>query len=70
MTYPDTARGVRRMFHLLLDLPPVRRVRRLEPGVWRVYFRDGSEATAYPLEGRFEEDTTTVRQPTHCLGRG
>lgn len=64
MIYPDTARGVRRIFDHLLDLPPVRRVRRLGPGVWRVYFADGSEATAWPGEGRFEEDATTVKRQT------
>lgn len=64
MKHPDTARGVRRIFYHLLDLPPVRRVRRLGLGVWRVYFADGSEAMAWPGEGRFEEDSSTVERQT------
>ncbi len=62
MTYPDTVPGIRCIFYRLLDLPPVRRVRRLGPGMWRVYFADGSEATAWPGEGRLEEDASTAHQ--------
>lgn len=62
MTYPDTEQGVRQMFSSILDLPEVTRVVPLRPGEWRVIFGDGSEATAYPLEGRFEEDSETVKQ--------
>ena len=50
------------MFWGILDLPEVARVERRGPGKWRVFFRDGSEATAYPLKGRFDEDSTTVKQ--------
>lgn len=60
MTYEDTERGVWAMFYGILDLPEVSRVVPISPGEWRVYFGDGSEATAYPLEGRFEEDPDTV----------
>jgi hypothetical protein len=62
MTHSDTADGVRAMFYSILDLPEVRTVQQLLPGKWRVFFGDGSEATAYPLEGRFEEDSSTVKQ--------
>lgn len=62
MTYPDTEQGVRLMFYGILDLPEVARVVQLRPGEWRVYFADKSEATAYPLQGRFEEDSATVRK--------
>ncbi|MGV8986811.1 MAG: hypothetical protein ACOH2H_11050 [Cypionkella sp.] len=62
MTYPDTEQGVWAMFYCVLDLPQVTRVERLGPGEWRVFFGDRSEATAYPLEGRFEEDPATVRR--------
>lgn len=62
MTHPDTEDGVREMFYGILDLPEVARVERRAPGKWRVFFGDGSEATAYPLKGRFEEDTSTVKQ--------
>ena len=54
MTYPDTAEGVRGIFAGITDLPDVATVSQLAPGQWRVFFRDGSEAMAYPLEGRFE----------------
>lgn len=60
MTYPDTEQGVWAMFYGILDLPEVARVVQLRPGEWRVYFGDKSEATAYPLEGRFEENSSTV----------
>lgn len=60
MTYEDTERGVWAMFYGILDLPEVTRVVPLGSSVWRVYFGDGSEATAYPLEGRFEENPATV----------
>lgn len=50
------------MFYGILDLPQVTRVVPLRPGEWRVIFGDGSEATAYPLEGRFEEDSATVKR--------
>lgn len=60
MTYEDTEEGVRLMFWGICDLPEVARVERLGPGKWRVFFGDGSEATAYPLKGRFEEDPDTV----------
>jgi hypothetical protein len=62
MKYPDTEQGVRAMFYAVLDLPQVTRVAQLGPGEWRVFFGDGSEAKAYPLEGRFEEDSATVRR--------
>lgn len=62
MTYPDTADGVRRIFAGITDLPDVATVSQLAPGEWRVFFRDGSEAMAYPLEGRFETDHATVPQ--------
>lgn len=62
MTYPDTDEGVRQIFWGMLDLPEVASVSQLGPGEWRVFFGDGSEATAYPLEGRFEEDSATVKQ--------
>lgn len=62
MTYPDTEQGVWAMFYSILDLPEVTSVVPLGSGVWRVFFGDGSEATAYPLEGRFEEDSATVKQ--------
>lgn len=60
MTFLDTEQGVWAMFYSILDLPQVTHVAPLGPGEWRVFFGDGSEATAYPLEGRFEEDTATV----------
>ena len=60
MTYEDTEEGVRQMFYGILDLPEVRRVERLRKGVWRVYFGDGSEATAYPRTARVNEDPATV----------
>lgn len=62
MTYEDSEQGVRLMFYCILDLPEVARVVQLRPGEWRVYFRDKSEATAYPLEGRFEEDSSTIKK--------
>jgi hypothetical protein len=62
MPHPDTDEGVRAMFYCILDLPEVARVERRGLGKWRVFFRDGSEATAYPLKGRFDEDSTTVKQ--------
>jgi hypothetical protein len=62
MTYPDTEQGVWAMFYSILDLPEVTSAVPLRPGEWRVIFGDGSEATAYPLEGRFEEDSATVKQ--------
>ena len=62
MMHLDTTSGVRAMFHPILDMPEISRVERLGPGVWRVFFGDGSEATAYPLEGRFETDHATVPQ--------
>lgn len=65
MTYEDTERGVWAMFYGICDLPEVSRVVPISPGEWRVYFGDGSEATAYPLKGRFEEDPDTV--PTERL---
>lgn len=63
MTYPDTEEGVGAMFYGILDLPEVTRVVPLGSSVWRVYFGDGSEATAYPLEGRFEDDPATLGEP-------
>lgn len=60
MTYEDTEEGVRSMFYGILDLPEVARVERIRKGVWRVYFGDGSEATAYPRTARFNEDPDTV----------
>lgn len=60
MTYEDTEEGVRAMFAGILDLPDVARVERIRKGVWRVYFGDGSEATAYPRTARFNEDPATV----------
>ena len=60
MTYEDTADGVRAIFAGILDLPDVARVERVRKGVWRVFFCDASEATAFPLEGRFETDPATV----------
>lgn len=62
MTYEDTEEGVRTMFAGITDLPDVARVERLRNGVWRVYFGDGSEATAYPRTARFNEDPATVPQ--------
>lgn len=62
LTQPDTEDGVRQMFYGILDLPEVARVERRGPGKWRVFFGDGSEATAYPLKGRFTEDYSTVKQ--------
>ena len=62
MTYPDTKDGVRTMFAGITDLPEVVRVERIREGAWRVYFGDGSEATAYPLVARFETDHATVLQ--------
>ncbi len=61
MTYDDTEEGVRMMFSHILDLPDVARVVRMRKGVWRVFFGDGSEATAYPRTGRFNEDPATVK---------
>jgi hypothetical protein len=60
MTYEDTEEGVRDMFAGITDLPNVARVERMRKGVWRVYFGDGSEATAYPRTARFEEDPDTM----------
>lgn len=60
MTYEDSAEGVREMFYGLLDWPEVARVERFGPGKWRVFFTDDSEATAYPLKGRFKSDPATV----------
>lgn len=60
MTYPDIEDGVRAMFAGITDLPDVARVDRIRKGVWRVYFGDGSEATAYPRSARFNEDPATV----------
>ena len=62
MTYPDTAEGVRAIFAGITDWPDVATVSQLAPGEWRVFFCDRSEATAYPLEGRFETDYATVPQ--------
>lgn len=62
MTQPDTEDGVRQMFYGICDLPEVTRVVQLRPGEWRVFFGDGSEADAFPLKGRFEEDPDTVPQ--------
>ena len=64
MTYPDTEEGVWAMFYGICDLPEVARVERRGPGKWRVFFGDDSEATAYPLKGRFYEDSSTI---THRL---
>ena len=63
MTYEDSEEGVRQMFYGICDLPEVARVERRGPGKWRVFFGDGSEATAYPLKGRFKEDTATIGKP-------
>jgi hypothetical protein len=62
MTYEDSEEGVRQMFYGICDLPEVARVERRGPGKWRVFFSDDSEATAYPLKGRFKEDSSTVKQ--------
>lgn len=62
MTYEDTEDCVRAMFASMTDWPEVATVTPLAPGQWRVFFRNGSEATAYPLEGRFETDQSTVPQ--------
>lgn len=62
MTYEDTANGVREMFLGITDLPDLARVEQIGPGEWRAFFTDGSEATAYPLEVRFESDPATVKQ--------
>lgn len=60
MTFEDSEEGVRLMFWGICDLPEVSRVVPIRLGKWRVFFGDGSEATAYPLKGRFEEDPDTV----------
>ena len=62
MTYEDTEQGVRQMFYGICDLPEVARVERRGPGTWRVFFSDDSEATAYPLRGRFYQDSSTIKQ--------
>ena len=62
MTYEDTEQGVRQMFYGICDLPEVARVERRGPGKWRVFFVDDSEATAFPLKGRFKEDSSTITQ--------
>ena len=61
MTYEDTENGVRQMFYGICDLPEVDRVERRGPGKWRVFFSDDSEATAYPLKGRFDQDSSTIK---------
>ena len=61
MTYEDTEEGVRLMFYGICDLPEVARVERRGPGKWRVFFGVDSEATAYPLKGRFEQDSSTIK---------
>jgi len=63
MTYEDSEEGVRQMFWGVLDLPEVARVERRGRGKWRVFFSDDSEATAFPLKGRFYEDPSTVGKP-------
>lgn len=62
MTYEDNEEGVRLMFYGICDLPEVARVERRGPGKWRVFFVDDSEATAFPLKGRFKEDSSTITQ--------
>ena len=62
MTYEDSEEGVRLMFYGICDLPEVARVERRGPGKWRVFFGDGSEATAYQLKGRFYQDSSTIKQ--------
>jgi len=52
----DTEEGVRAMFATVTDIPPVASVRHVAPGVWAVMFGDGTTATAFPLEGRWEDD--------------
>lgn len=61
MTYEDTEEGVRLMFYGICDLPEVARVVQLRPGKWRVFFGDDSEADAYPIKGRFVEDSSTIK---------
>ena len=65
MTYPDTDEGVRAMFS---EQPEIPRVEQLDPGVWLVVFADGAQATAYPLEGRFEDDPLNEQRRAHALG--
>ena len=60
MTFEDTEEGVRLMFWGICDLPEVSRVVPIRPGKWRVFFGDGSEATAFPRKGHFEFDPDTV----------
>lgn len=66
MTHPDTDEGVRGMFS---GLPEIARVEQLDPGVWLVIFADGAQATAYPLEGRFEDDPLNEQRRAHAQGK-
>ena len=65
MTCPDTDEGVRGMFP---DQPEIARIEQVDPGVWLVIFADGAQATAYPLEGRFEDDPLNEQRRAHALG--
>ena len=65
MTYLDTDEGVHAMFS---GQPEIARVEQLEPGAWLVVFADGAQATAYPLEGRFENDPLNEQWRAHALG--
>ena len=65
MMHPDTEEGARVMF---LGQAEIARVEQLDPGVWLVVFADGAQATAYPLEGRFEDDPLNEQRRAHALG--
>ena len=66
MKHPDTEEGVRAMF---TGQPEIARVELLDPGVWLVIFADGAQATAYPLEGGFEDDPLNEQRRAHAQGK-
>jgi len=63
MIYPDTADAVRVMLSGITDLPEIACAVLLAPGIWRFYFGDASEATAYPLKGRFAVASFAILPP-------
>lgn len=69
MTYPNTEVGVRSMFGEMLDCPEIATVSQLDPDVWLVVFADGTQATAYPLEGRSEDDPLNEQRRAHAQGK-
>ncbi len=69
MTHPDSEEGIRAMFGAMLDYPEVATVSQLDSGAWLVIFADGAQATAYPLEGRCEDDPLNDQRRAHAQGK-